>query len=229
MRITYTNRQLSPFEELVLSQAPISEHYKMLDNVLNDKTLVKELAKDSFFCHIQASIKKMKACFRQRFVPFHGNFTLNVIPPTILPQTFIVSLTTKILSLRLTNRMKRITVILFTLLYLVSTSGVAWSNFYCCGKIKETYIFHHHDYGKDCKGNKKASDCCDTKTFFFKVKDSHSPSVAKTIATDFSLIAHHFPVFIFSFTENNNAFSFLNYHPPSIERDIPVLIQSFLI
>ena len=46
MRVTYTNRQLSVFEEQILSQTSISEDCKILDSVLNDKTLVKELAKD---------------------------------------------------------------------------------------------------------------------------------------------------------------------------------------
>ena len=73
------------------------------------------------------------------------------------------------------NKMKKITVIFFALLYLVSTAGVAWSNFYCCGKLKEVYFFSSKNSSKDCKGNKR-SGCCDTKSFSFKVKDNHSPS-----------------------------------------------------
>ncbi len=73
--------------------------------------------------------------------------------------------------------MKRITVIFLSLIYLVSTSGVAWSQFYCCGKLKETYIFGHSNFGKECKKGKKMPGCCETKTFFAKVKDSHSPSL----------------------------------------------------
>lgn len=46
MKILYTDRQLGMFEELQLSATPISEAYKILDEVLSDRTLVRELAKD---------------------------------------------------------------------------------------------------------------------------------------------------------------------------------------
>src|SRR3990172_6776146 len=46
MKILYTDRQLGIFEELLLSQSPISEEYKILDEVLSDRILVRELAKD---------------------------------------------------------------------------------------------------------------------------------------------------------------------------------------
>jgi len=72
--------------------------------------------------------------------------------------------------------MKRIVVVFLTFFYILSTSGVAWSSFYCCGKLKETYFFTHNDNGKSCKQDKKMPGCCDTKTYFAKVKDSHSPS-----------------------------------------------------
>ena len=71
--------------------------------------------------------------------------------------------------------MKRITVILFTLLYLVSISGLAVNNFYCCGKYKESFVFHSKALSKFCKGN-KLPGCCDTKTVLVKLKDNHSPS-----------------------------------------------------
>lgn len=46
MKILYTDRQLGMFEELQLSATPISEEYKILDEVLSDRSLVRELAKD---------------------------------------------------------------------------------------------------------------------------------------------------------------------------------------
>ncbi len=46
MKKIYTDRQLNFFEEQLLLQVRISEDYKILDTVLNDKSLVKELAKD---------------------------------------------------------------------------------------------------------------------------------------------------------------------------------------
>ena len=46
MKILYTDRQLGIFEELQLSATPISEAYKILDEVISDRNLVRELAKD---------------------------------------------------------------------------------------------------------------------------------------------------------------------------------------
>ena len=123
--------------------------------------------------------------------------------------------------------MKRITVILITLLYLVSTSGVALSNFYCCGKLKETFIFSHHDYGKDCKGNKKASGCCDTKTVYFKVKDNHSLSTeVKANGADFTKLLHNIflPLFIFQ-NASSQAASFAFLHAPPLISKQPVYLS----
>ena len=85
------------------------------------------------------------------------------------------------------SKMKKVALLFFTLIYLVSVSGVAWGNFYCCGKLKETFLFSSKQavkISKSCKGN-KLPGCCDTKTFFSKVKDNHSPSNAVKVADTF--------------------------------------------
>lgn len=46
MKILYTDRQLGMYEELQLSATPVSAEYKILDEVLSDRALVRELAKD---------------------------------------------------------------------------------------------------------------------------------------------------------------------------------------
>lgn len=129
--------------------------------------------------------------------------------------------------------MKKITVILLTLLYLVSTSGMAISNFYCCGKLKETYIFNHHDYGKDCKGNKKTKGCCDTKTVYYKVKDNHSPSTeVKANSSDFSkfLFNPFIPLFIFQHASNQtNLFEFLHAPPLISKQPVYLFVRNFRI
>ena len=136
-------------------------------------------------------------------------------------------MTTKILSLCLANRMRRTTAILLTLIYLVSTSGIALSNFYCCGKLKETYFFSHHDYGKKCKGNKKASGCCDTKTIYYKVKDNHFPSTeVKAKGGDFTKILFNafLPLFIFQNASSQTA-SFTFLHAPPLISKQPVYLS----
>ena len=148
---------------------------------------------------------------------FHVNFVL------------IVILKTTILTLLriFVQNMKKIAVIFFTLLYLVSTSGIAYSSFYCCGKLKETYLFTHYNFGKDCKGNKKDPGCCDTKTFFAKVKDHHTPSTdIKVIGADFNNILH--PLFLAHFIFQNESIqttSFAFIHAPPLISKQPVYLS----
>src|SRR5438552_3258733 len=99
--------------------------------------------------------------------------------------------------------MKRIAVLFFVLLYFISTSGIAYNSFYCCGKLKAIYLFASHDLGKDCKGS-KLPGCCDTKTFFAKVKDYHSPSAqVKVNGADFTKLLH--PLFTALFIFQNES------------------------
>jgi len=72
-------------------------------------------------------------------------------------------------------QMKKIAVICCCLFYLVSTSGIAWNSFYCCGKLKQTSFFSQQKTNH-CRNKKITSGCCQTKTFFAKVKDNHPPT-----------------------------------------------------
>jgi hypothetical protein len=79
------------------------------------------------------------------------------------------------------KRMKKAVIIFFTLLYTVSTVGVMGSNFYCCGKYKETNLFSTTELGAGCTNDKKEDGCCNIKTFFIKVTDQHAPSSRITV------------------------------------------------
>ena len=118
--------------------------------------------------------------------------------------------------------MKRITIIFFTLAYLISTSGVAWSNFYCCGKLKHTYFLSSGDLTKGCKGS-KSPGCCNTKTVSFKVKDDHSPSVGSKINTPDAVKLFH-PAFIDLLVSpkviSQTAFSASIHSPPLISKPL---------
>ncbi|HKR03259.1 MAG TPA: hypothetical protein VJY62_01380 [Bacteroidia bacterium] len=122
--------------------------------------------------------------------------------------------------------MKRIAVILFTLLYLVSASGIAISNFYCCGKLKETYLLNPKYISNDCKGN-KLPGCCDTKTVLIKVKDNHSPSQQlKSFTNDFSIQLFggvHLINDIFLSADESPLFAFI--HAPPLISKSPVYLS----
>lgn len=94
--------------------------------------------------------------------------------------------------------MKQFAITLFALLYLVSSSGVAINNFYCCGKLKKTSLFEVKDVFKNCKGN-KLPGCCDNKTVIVKIKDKHSP--VNTLKLACHEFANQFNVYVTTVTE----------------------------
>lgn len=117
--------------------------------------------------------------------------------------------------------MKRIAVIFLIFLYTASTSGIAINSFYCCGKLKEVYVLKSSNLSKNCKGNKSAPGCCDTKTSFTKVKDNHSPSTelklpVETASKLFFLFSFDLNYF-FSFQQALFSFSFI-HAPPLINK-----------
>ena len=63
--------------------------------------------------------------------------------------------------------MKKFTVILFAMLYLISSSGVAVSNFYCCGKLKAVSLVANTEE-KNCNAKSKKG-CCDNKSVTIKL------------------------------------------------------------
>ncbi len=100
--------------------------------------------------------------------------------------------------------MRKVAVILLTLLYTVSTSGVVINNFYCCGKLKETYLFSQHSTSSGCKQKKKMPRCCDTRSFIVKVADNHSPTAQLKVNADNGLTLFSSPsVELFNFQKVN--------------------------
>src|SRR5579871_1843845 len=72
--------------------------------------------------------------------------------------------------------MKKTAILLIAILYTIASSGVIGSNFYCCGKFKESSLFFPVKEKKGCKKDTENDGCCNTKTFFAKVSDQHAAS-----------------------------------------------------
>ena len=70
--------------------------------------------------------------------------------------------------------MKKIALILLTLIYAASTFAVGVRQFYCCGKLKSTDIafVQQESKEKDSKAD-LTTGCCKTEFKSFKVKDTH--------------------------------------------------------
>ena len=66
--------------------------------------------------------------------------------------------------------MKKLVVILITLVYGLSSTGAIVNLDYCCGKLADISLFPVEN--KDCKDGcgMKATSCCDSKQLYLKVK-----------------------------------------------------------
>ncbi|HNP16915.1 MAG TPA: hypothetical protein PKL31_00670 [Fulvivirga sp.] len=139
--------------------------------------------------------------------------------------------------------MKRIISISLLLIFLAGNSGFAMVTHYCGGMAMETQIVVGHtelhcgmsdmESGCETESSKenqfKKKPCCENEYQSLKVEDEFQ---AQVIGSSMSLefVAAFFATFIgitYSFEADKTEYK--NYSPPLIERDIPVLVQSFLI
>ncbi len=113
-------------------------------------------------------------------------------------------------------------------LVLVATSGVGITKHICGNRVASVSMTG--DAGCTCGAMEDAASCCHSERQFFQVDDDFS--VAPVQSLDFSAAA------ILSVVAYNLSFDhlveegqtkYLNYKPPIPDKDIPVLIQSFLI
>lgn len=139
--------------------------------------------------------------------------------------------------------MRKILSIFFALLILTTNVGTTFATHYCGGKAVKSSISFGEDAlscgmaneGQYCENNSQtpsvqSKNCCENHYLQLKVKgDYNSPSTVKSrvdfnFVLDFTGISSKFFSF-YTLTEVN----YLNYSPPLLNLDIPVLIQSFLI
>lgn len=121
--------------------------------------------------------------------------------------------------------MKKIAVILLTLIYSVSVYGVTVNKFYCCGKLADvslTTISHS-------KMDSKADDntCCKTIKTNIKVKDNHiSAQTGLSLKNSFALIIPAFfvPASLEKITVKE--VSAYNSQAPPVQRDPLYILYS---
>ena len=138
--------------------------------------------------------------------------------------------------------MKRVFAIFLALLMLTTNVGLSFATHYCGGRAVKTSITFskHSDMGcgmekmSDCENEQAPavkSNCCQDKFIDLKIQDDfNTPKIFKSnkvnykfVATFLVSIAHLY------FSEFTVKTDYLNYIPPLLSIDIPVLIQSFLI
>ena len=142
----------------------------------------------------------------------------------------------------------KITILSLSLMVILASAGIMVSKHYCQGELKNIALFvkakqchdisthktktHCHPGKNTCQKSekKKEKKCCENKTVFLETDDFISTMTSPKINPEFQLIAITFVLYNdLLFSTEKMAVKFLNYKPPLIERDIPVLVQSFLI
>lgn len=124
---------------------------------------------------------------------------------------------------------KQIISVFIALLVLLTTVGFTINQHYCGGKLAGTSVYTAAQCG--CGDSKMDDDCCQNESEFYQFVEDYMPSVADQKENLDAVTASIKYVVL---NELYNAFdsqssNYLYYKPPLLERDIPVLTQSFLI
>jgi len=124
--------------------------------------------------------------------------------------------------------------VFFAALILLSTTGVTLHKHYCMGSVKDVTVFENFRSCMAAMGFEEdeacPTGCCKDVSQELKVDN-----LAKTVfnfdsTPDWSLIPLVFyELFEVSHSDLNSLSAYLNYKPPLIDRDIQVMVQSFLL
>ncbi len=142
----------------------------------------------------------------------------------------------------------KIATLSLSVMVILASVGIMVSKHYCQGDLKNFALFvkakqchdisthktktHCHPGKNTCQKSKKkeGKKCCENKTVFLETDDFISTMASPKINPEFQLIAVAFILYNdLLFSTEKRSVKFLNYKPPLIELDIPVLVQSFLI
>lgn len=142
----------------------------------------------------------------------------------------------------------KIAILSLSFIVILASAGIIVNKHYCKGELKNIALFVEaeqcHDVrtrkiktqchpGKNtCQQSEKKEGrkCCENKTVFLETDDFISTMASPKINPEFQLIAVTFILYNdLLFSTEKRFVKFLNYKPPLIESDIPVLVQSFLL
>jgi len=129
-------------------------------------------------------------------------------------------------SLHLLKLMKKALSISLLTLFVIATIGVTVRSHYCGGKLAGTSVYASASCGS-CD-NEMTSNCCNDESEFFQMDEDFvttSANIDFSLNITFSLVSTYINFFII---EKNNSSDYLNYKPPLLSSDLPILIQSLL-
>lgn len=136
--------------------------------------------------------------------------------------------------------MKKVASILLTLLFLFSSSHLSFATHYCGGKVqKHGLTMSVEEFGckmnneenKPCEdgGDQYKKKCCDNTSVEYSLNEDFDTNPEKEVSINKNfVVAFLYNNLLFN-NDNTSYVDKLYYSPPLLDKDIPVLIQSFLI
>ncbi len=129
---------------------------------------------------------------------------------------------------------KNILTVIMAGLLLTASLGITLHKHYCMGRLKHIAVF---EKAESCMGmmGKESEDCpmncCKDTAELFKVDDLKKVSQSFNLTPDLKLLATtmFLLVDLDLMKHSDQVTANIHYKPPLPDRDIPVLIQSFLI
>ncbi|MEQ8554810.1 hypothetical protein RT717_01335 [Imperialibacter roseus] len=146
------------------------------------------------------------------------------------------------------QRFRQKSAILLSMLVLFSSMSFNFSMHFCMGQLESIALFQqakpcemvtqpvpcvhdHHD--QECELNHTHTakkGCCEDHFLQVEGQDELARVAAPVSMPDFHMVAVLYALVSFIFSAPTvDYYSYKDYSPPLIERDIPVLVQSFLI
>ena len=147
------------------------------------------------------------------------------------------------------QRFRQKSAILLSMLVLFSSMSFNFSMHFCMGQLESIALFqqakpcemvtqpapcvHDHNGSRECEHNRAHTakkGCCEDHLLQVEGQDELAQVAASVSMPDFHMVAVLYALVSFiSSAPTVDYYSYKDYSPPLIERDIPVLVQSFLI
>ena len=125
--------------------------------------------------------------------------------------------------------MKQISILIFSIFYLLVSTGISFNLHYCGGKI-ENISFNQSKIKQCCGGAVMSKNCCQNKTISLKAAEKHT--LNQNIVLDFSQFLLFQPLerenikHIFSERINPSAY---NNHPPPRTKSCPTYLKNRIL
>ncbi len=117
---------------------------------------------------------------------------------------------------------------------IVASSGLTLNKHYCMGELRSVAI---HKHAPNCyeligEDGDMEMDCCENTSDLYQVDDEQQlTKLSVDLKPDLKLVASvtFFLLDLAIIDAPSNQSEYLNYKPPLIAQDVPVLVQSFLL